>query len=487
MTRISESTVRPRVTAATPVVQPRTPIQRATSSRPKRLLIVADALCITVCLAVAYAIRASGTGPDIEGARFEHLALGIVAIPVWVSVFARQRLYVSRFISRRVDEWRRILHGSAYAVVALAAGGYALQLNVSRAWMILAAALVVGVVGLEREIARHLFARMRCQGKLLRNVIIVGSNDEARELATMLADDPTLGYRVVGFVADADDCDDLLGTAEETLDVLRRTGASGVIVAASAMSVAVSNRLVRELVHCGIHVELSSTLRDVAPERLTVRPLGRFPVVYLEPRHPDGWRFAAKRAFDLVVSLVGLVLIAPLCAAVALAIKLDTRGGVVFKQVRVGKDGVPFSVWKFRTMVPDAEARVGELLARNEADGPLFKLKDDPRVTRVGRFLRKTSFDELPQLVNVVRGEMSLVGPRPALPAELLHWDAQLHARLRVKPGITGMWQVSGRSDASFESYSRLDLYYVDNWSLLSDLAILAKTVPSVLFGRGAY
>jgi exopolysaccharide biosynthesis polyprenyl glycosylphosphotransferase len=209
--------------------------------------------------------------------------------------------------------------------------------------------------------------------------------------------------------------------------------------------------------------------------------------MYLEPRRPVGWRSAAKRAFDLVLTSLGLLLVTPIAALMSVAIKLDSRGPVIFRQTRVGRDGRPFDVWKFRTMCVDAEAKIEELRALNETDGPLFKMKEDPRVTRVGRLLRKTSIDELPQLVNVLRGEMSLVGPRPALPAELLHWDPQLHARLRVKPGITGMWQVSGRSDASFEAYSRLDLYYVDNWSLMDDLTILAKTIPTVLFGRGAY
>jgi exopolysaccharide biosynthesis polyprenyl glycosylphosphotransferase len=446
----------------------------------------ADAVCLALCLAAAYAIRETGDGPDIQGAWLEHLLVTLVLIPVWIGLFARQRLYNSRFIVRRVDEWRRIAHGSASAIFAVAAAGYALQLAVSRAWMILAGVLSVGVVGLEREIVRRAFARMRRRGMLMRDVVIVGNNEEARDIAAMLRDDPTLGYRVVGFVADGED-DGVLGTAAEALDVVHRRGASGVIVASSSLSVAVSNRLVRELLHSGVHVELSSTLRDVAPERLTVRPLGRFPVVYLEPCRPVGWRSAAKRTFDAVGATVGIVVIAPLVAAVAVAIKLDSPGPVIFKQERVGKDGHPFEVHKFRTMVEGAEARIDEMRALNEADGPLFKVHEDPRVTRVGRFLRKTSLDELPQLVNVLRGEMSLVGPRPALPQELEEWGSELHARLRVRPGITGMWQVNGRSDSSFEAYSRLDLYYVENWSLLNDVTILAKTIPTVLFGRGAY
>jgi exopolysaccharide biosynthesis polyprenyl glycosylphosphotransferase len=259
------------------------------------------------------------------------------------------------------------------------------------------------------------------------------------------------------------------------------------VIAATAMDLGTSNRLIRELTDNGIHVELSSTLRDIAADRLTVRPLGRFPVVYVEPVQRHGWRAAAKRTFDIAFSCVAGLIVVPVVGICAIAIKLTSRGPVFFRQERVGRAGKRFAVLKLRTMVVGAEAMMGQLRDLNEADGPLFKMRRDPRVTKVGRFLRRTSLDELPQFWNVLRGEMSLVGPRPAIPAEIEGWGPELHQRLRVKPGITGMWQVSGRSSASFEDYARLDLYYVDNWSLVSDLTLLMKTVPSVLFSRGAY
>ena len=180
------------------------------------------------------------------------------------------------------------------------------------------------------------------------------------------------------------------------------------------------------------------------------------------------------------------MLLSPVLAVAAFAVKVDSRGKTIFRQTRVGRDSRPFAVLKLRTMVMGAEAMRAGLLAENEADGPLFKMEQDPRVTRVGRFLRRTSIDEIPQLWNVLRGSMSLVGPRPALPHETEEWDSLLTQRLRVKPGITGMWQVNGRSQSSFADYTRLDLYYVDNWSLTSDLAILVKTIPVVLSRKGA-
>jgi exopolysaccharide biosynthesis polyprenyl glycosylphosphotransferase len=344
-------------------------------------------------------------------------------------------------------------------------------------------------MSVEREVIRRTFMHIRRTGRMLRRVVIVGCNEEALDVASMLEHDPMLGYEVVGFVDDNEDEGNgrVLGPIAHTLRVVRETGASSVIVAATAMNVDTTNRLVRVLLREGIHVELSSTLRDIAAQRLTVRPLGRYPIVYLEPCEASGWRAFAKRAFDITVASVCIVATVPITALIALAIRLESKGPVIYKQRRVGQGGEVFEFKKFRSMVDGAHDLWIDLREKQGASGPIFKLKDDPRITRVGRILRKTSLDELPQLWNVLRGEMSLVGPRPALPEEMVMWEGDLHDRLRVRPGITGMWQVSGRSDADVAAYTRLDLYYVDNWSLFTDLIIMLKTVPVVLFGRGAY
>ncbi len=198
-------------------------------------------------------------------------------------------------------------------------------------------------------------------------------------------------------------------------------------------------------------------------------------------------RKLVKGFVDRSVSLVALILLLPVLVVIALAVKLDSRGPVLFRQTRVGQGGREFGVFKFRTMVMNADALLAELTARNETDGLMFKMRDDPRVTRVGRLLRKWSLDELPQLLNVVRGQMSLVGPRPPLPSEVARYDGDVARRLLVKPGMTGLWQVSGRSDLSWEDGIRLDLYYVENWSLAADLSILWKTIGAVVNSRGAY
>ncbi|MBW8826275.1 MAG: sugar transferase [Acidobacteria bacterium] len=446
----------------------------------KAALVATDAATVATGLLLAFLTRAELIGADVWRARRDHLVLGLVALPVWLFLFARGRLYSTRFIERRAEELRRLAHAAVSAVGVMAATGYALRLTVSRAWLVLALVETTGLLVVERHIARVVFDHLRRGRRMLRSVVIVGSNAEATELAEMLNDDPRFGYVVLGIVEDR-------AGPSATLDLVRATGADSVIVAASSTNIRLTNRIARELLNEGVHVELSSPLRDISAERLSVRLLGRSPIIYLEPRRLGGWRALAKRAFDLVVATTGVVLLAPIWLVVSIRIRLDSPGPVFFRQDRIGKDGRMFQVWKFRTMVADAEGQLESLRARNEADGPLFKLRDDPRVTRFGRFLRRKSLDELPQLLNVIRGEMSLVGPRPALPGELAAWSPELRARLRVRPGITGMWQVHGRSDASFERYTRDDLYYVDNWSLTTDLTLLARTIPAVVSGHGAY
>jgi exopolysaccharide biosynthesis polyprenyl glycosylphosphotransferase len=333
---------------------------------------------------------------------------------------------------------------------------------------------------------------LRRTGRLQRRVVIVGASAEGRQMAAMLDASPGLGYQVVGFIDDytevgsSVDGKPVLGRPRDTATVVGRERLGGVLIASSALTLDNASALANELTAANIHVELSSCLRDVAPERLSVRGLGRLAVVYVEPVNLNGWRGLAKRGFDIAVAVTALIMSLPVVAVAAIAIKVSSRGPVLFRQERVGREGKPFQIMKLRTMVVDAEELLIDLLDRNEAAWPLFKVRDDPRVTRVGRVLRRLSIDELPQLWNVLRGEMSLVGPRPALAAECEGWSAELRQRLRVRPGITGMWQVNGRTDASFEDYTRLDLYYVHNWSLWTDLAMLGKTIPAVLSRRGA-
>ena len=447
------------------------------ASKAKLTQIAIDLLVALAGIAVASLIRPGGEGLLIGTAI---LLLG------WAAFMGRFRLYASRFITRRSDEIRRIFDSGVLAAASVAASAFTFDLMIDRIWLVTATAF--GAIGLvfEREVMRRRFATLRAKGLIQRQVLLIGDNNESQLLAKMFDEETHLGYDVVDTIDPT-----RVGNPNElttrVLQAARDAEAGGVVIAATAIEARHSNRLIRDLIEAGIHVELSSTLADIDPSRLTVRPLGRFPVVYVEPVQRHGWRAVAKRTFDFTLATLGVICLSPVLAMLAIAVRRDSEGPVIFKQSRVGKDGVPFDVMKFRTMVTNAEEILEDLQDNNEGAGPLFKMKEDPRVTKVGAFLRKTSLDELPQLFNVIKGEMSLVGPRPALASEMAAWDADLYGRLRVKPGITGMWQVSGRSETSFEEYTRLDLYYVDNWSIIIDLTILARTVPAVLKSDGAY
>jgi exopolysaccharide biosynthesis polyprenyl glycosylphosphotransferase len=479
------------VTVATTPPPAVAPIGRRYSSRQLKAFTVAlDVGAVAFGMALAFVIsrlfHLFRTAPVNEVS----LWFGLACLPLWTAVFAEYGLFKTRRIAARLDEFRRLVHATLACAVSMAALSFLLKLPVSRGWLIISVPAILAACLVDREVARHVFSRLRRSRRLVQSVVLVGSNAEAVALCDALAD-PALGYQVVAVVDDVGighlGSIPIVGTTDEIGEVIRSTGATTVMVATTAVSDVASNRLVRQVIEAGVHVELSSSLRGISAGRLRVRPLGASPLIYVEPVRRGGWRAVAKRAFDMVGSAIALVALSPLLVLVALLVKLTSPGRVLFVQERVGKDAQAFQLFKFRTMVFDAESRLAELVASRRSTGALFKYKDDPRVTGVGRLLRRFSLDELPQLVNVLRGDMSLVGPRPALYSEMAFWTPELMARVRVRPGMTGMWQVSGRSDLTFADYVRHDLQYVENWSLLTDLAILAKTVPVVIFKRGAY
>ena len=464
---------------------------RRYSSRQLKMFVVGvDSVAIGLGMLLAYAISSAFDLFETSQERSDSLLIGAVCLPVWLAIFSGYGLYKTRRVTARLDEFAGVVHATLASTVVMAAVSYLVPRSVSRAWLIISVAAVVAMCLIGREFVRRMFSRLRRSRRLVRSVVLVGSNAEAGSLCEVLRD-PAMGYQVVAVVGDADGTHfgqiPILGVIGDIRAVVEATGAKGVIVATTAVSDEASNRLVRELIEGGVHVELSSSLRGIGAGRLRVRPLGATPVIYVEPVRRGGWRGAAKRSFDIAGSGLALLVLAPFLLLVGLAVRLGSPGRIFFVQERVGKDALPFRLFKFRTMVHNAEAILPVLKEQSLMHGVLFKAKDDPRVTKVGRVLRRFSIDEFPQLINVLRGEMSLVGPRPALFSEMEHWTPELMGRLRVQPGLTGMWQVSGRSDLSFADYVRHDLYYVENWSLLTDLAIVAKTVPVVFGKRGAY
>jgi exopolysaccharide biosynthesis polyprenyl glycosylphosphotransferase len=317
--------------------------------------------------------------------------------------------------------------------------------------------------------------------------LIVGSGAHAARLVSVIGDHPDYGTRVVGLVGDREAAYEnglgalWLGTIDDTVEVALRTAVTGVVLSASASEHPDITTLVKRLQRRQIHVQVSNGLAGFDVQRLRQLHLAHEPMIYLEVSKPRRIDFIAKRVIDLSVTMFTLLLASPVLVLASLAIKLTDRGPVLFKQVRVGRNGKLFNVYKFRTMVVDAEQRKAALMQANERSGPLFKLDVDPRVTRIGHFLRLTSLDEVPQLINVLRGQMSIVGPRPALPTEVVEFDEELRRRELVKPGITGLWQVEARDSPSFDAYRRLDLFYVDNWTVAGDLEIMMDTAEHLL------
>lgn len=468
----------------------RSEANRVNPRRLRRLLVASDLLAIVVGVVLATALQQL-IKPVERHILVDEAILALVIVPIWVLMMGANQLFLARAISRFGEELRHLLMAGLMAVGFLVAVTFVAQYSaLSRLWVALLFVCVTGSLVMSRLIARRVFHRLRREGRISRPVIIVGTGTDAVSLLHATQRRPDLGYQVLGFTGDETGQRggmEVLGSVDETPHVVRATGATGAILSVRSLDPEVVNRLTRILTDEGCHVTLSSSLHDIDISRTRAQAIDGRLMIYVEPTNRSKSRLLLKRSFDVTVAGLTLVLTLPIILVTAIAIKLESRGPVIFRQVRVGKDGELFEMLKLRSMCAGAEAMQADLLEQNERTGPLFKLSSDPRVTRVGRFIRKTSIDELPQLWNVIRGDMSVVGPRPALPAESEHWSPELRERLRVLPGITGMWQVSGRSEADFEIYRRLDLYYVHNWSLTHDVKIMIKTLLVVFAGRGAH
>lgn len=457
-------------------------------SRLRRLLVTFDLVGFAVAWAVALILPL-----DVLGARPTTLGLGLtevlVATAIGVGAMLVQRLYLARVCSVRAVELSRTARAAVSSAVLVGLTGHWAGRPVGVARLVIGAAVAFLIVAMLRGVYASLIRERRARGLHRRPIVIIGTNDEARELAQLVRTHPEFGYEPVGVIGRLDEYQrwpaeiPYLGTADEASDVVANVGANGVLIAASALSPAELKRVTREFLRDDLHVHISSGLWGIDHRRLRSVPLAHEPLFYLEPVSLSRTNQIVKRILDLALGSIALVLAAPVMLIAAIAIKLGDGGPVFFRQVRVGKDGRHITVLKLRTMVPDAEELLTDVARANGnlRDSVLFKLEDDPRLTRVGRILEAASIDELPQLFNVLRGSMSLVGPRPALPAEVAQFDDELLERLSVPPGMTGLWQVEARDNPSFQAYRRLDLFYVENWSVTLDLAILWETVSSVL------
>lgn len=482
----------PAVVSAAPPV----PCGPATGQGPTRTIAVLDLALLLVAFGAAHVLRFPWETPPGTGAGWVGFLVAPGIVLLWMAMLSTFRTRHPRVVGVGGDEYRRLLTASLLTGAVVAIVAYALQLDLARGYVAIAFPLGLLLVGTGRKVVRTVLARQRARGERLQDVLLVGDVDDVRYVGRRIAATPAAGYRVAGVVTDCPVPDGVveldevrapvLGPIDHVLDLAASSGVAAVVVAGAVHGGHERlRRLGWELEEHGLELVVSSPLADIAAGRVHERPVDGLPLMHVEL--PDYRKRAGKRLLDVVGAVVGLVLCAPVLAVVALAIRLDDGGPVLFRQVRVGRGGQEFSILKFRTMCVDAEARVADLAQYNEGSGPLFKMQEDPRVTRVGAFLRRTSLDELPQLWNVLNGTMSLVGPRPALPREVAVYQDFADRRLLVTPGITGLWQVSGRSDLDWAEGVRLDLHYVENWSFLHDVVILARTVPTVLRSRGAY
>ena len=451
-------------------------------NRLKSLLMAGDA----VALLAAWTVAVSGWSSAYRAWWVTALMpWAMAAVGLWIQ--HAHSLYLARICNIRLVELSRVMRSAVLIGAAGLAASRVLKVTLPGTEVIVGTSLTLLFLIISRSTYRAWLGAARRSGRYTRDVVLVGTNTEAARLMALLNDHPDTGLRVVGAVGDriAAVSNGLgalwCGAAESAGDVMVGKGANGVIIAAGALATDELNECIRDLQARQAHVHLSSGVQGVDYRRLLPAPLAHEPLLYLEHTELSRWQLAIKRAQDITVSGVLLLVTSPVLIVAALAVKLGDRGPVLFKQTRVGKDGRLFKVYKFRSMVVDAEARLKALEATNERTGPLFKMDRDPRVTRIGSFLRSSSIDELPQLLNVLRGEMSLVGPRPALPSEVARFDDALLNRSKVKPGITGLWQVEARDNPAFSAYRRLDLFYVENWSVTLDLIVLLATAEQVV------
>jgi exopolysaccharide biosynthesis polyprenyl glycosylphosphotransferase len=428
----------------------------------------------------------------------EHLlAAPALTATAWLIALAATNSRDPSVLGSGAAEYRRVARATGLAFAVLAIGALAIEWPEMRMQLLIA--LPLGLLGLlvgRWQWRRWLVARRR-EGEWASRTILVGEHDEVAYVLERLGAADDLSFHVVGAAVRGDPGEPLelrgrrvpvLSTTATVAENAERMGADTVILAASTdADPEYLTRLRRQLEGTCAELVLFSRLTDVAGPRISFRPVDGLPLIQVRIPTFDGGRHVLKRALDIVVSSLALLAIAVLAVPIAIAIKLDSPGPVLFRQQRVGRDGQSFAMLKFRTMQVDAEQRLDELRDRNEAAGPLFKLRTDPRVTRVGAFLRRHSLDELPQFWNALRGDMSVVGPRPPLPTEATDYDEIVMRRLYLKPGITGPWQVSGRSDLAWEESVRLDLRYVENWSVMEDLMIIVKTARIVVRPTGAY
>lgn len=450
------------------------------------LLVPIDFAVLLAAGLLAYYIRfttISGLRPVTEVIAFKsYLNILFVIAALWIAIFAISGLYTIRSTRRAVDEMTKIFLACSTGVLFLIVViFFKRELFASRFVVLVGWALAIALVIIERSVVRAIQHAFFKRGLGVHNVVIIGDDDTTRDIIGYLSTQPSLGYRIVERFGEVEP-----DFSQKFLERMRAVRIDEVIQADPSIPKAHTLRLIDFCNEHQLIFKYAADLFDAHASNIDVQTIAGVPIIEIQKTRLDGWGKILKRAFDIVGSVVALALLSPLLLIVGILVKLDSEGSVLVRLERVGESGKHFMLLKFRSMIKNAEALKDQLLDRNERDGPLFKMKRDPRITRVGRFIRRTSLDELPQLWNVLKGEMSLVGPRPHEPEEVARYNTHHKKLLTIKPGITGMAQTSGRSDLTFEEEVRLDTYYIENWSPRLDLQILLKTPWTVLSMRSA-
>lgn len=456
-----------------------------------------DLVASTIAVVTAMMFGLHSTTAFFHGSQTSaRIAADLILLLGWPAMLAVCRAYELRYLGFGTEEFRFVCAAAVRLIAGIAVLVFLFDIEIYPAYISYTVAVCLGLSLLLRYVARKRLHAKRAQGQYLRKVLAIGSPAHVQALADHLGSVQYAGLKIVGALSDEASTPltspqgdiTFVDPAEGVLGAIEAVGADTVALADSeTLSGDELRVLAWSLEDTGIDLLVAPAVIDVAGPRIVIRPIGGLPLLYVEEPEFTGVSRWTKAATDRCVALGGLLLLSPVLLVLAAWIKITSRGPVFYKQRRVGIRGKEFNMLKFRSMVRDADKDTIDLAAQNDAAGLLFKVKDDPRITPIGRFLRRHSIDELPQIINVIKGDMSLVGPRPPLPSEVAKYGDDVRRRLLVKPGMTGLWQVSGRSDLSWDETVRLDLSYVENWSPMLDLQILWRTIPAVTHGRGAY
>ncbi|MDD7835644.1 sugar transferase [Paenarthrobacter sp. AB444] len=469
--------------------------------RTSRRLQAVDAFTVTWAVGGAYILRFGlESDSSVSDDSANYLWFSIALAIVWWLMLGAWNSRQSRILGSGPDEYKRVAAASLWLFGLVAIISYVFRIETARGYV--GIALPVGLAGLllARWLLRQHLSLARQKGDSMSRLLLLGGPSAVAHLASSLHRAKHAGYLPVAAYTPGDQTSlaiepesglPILGHGSDTRSVLSAIETCAADAVAVSAGVQLHPHTLRqlgwELASRNVGLIMAPALTDIAGPRIHTQQVAGLPLVHVTTPTLEGGQRVAKRLFDIVVSGMLIILASPILAVVAVLVRIDSQGPVLFKQDRVGMEGRHFQMLKFRSMVVDAEALLPSLKDQNEGQGVLFKMKNDPRITRIGGILRRYSLDELPQLFNILGGSMSLVGPRPPLPREVEAYEQDVRRRLLVKPGLTGLWQVSGRSNLSWQDSVRLDLYYVENWSLAGDLVILLRTVRAVFQSTGAY